>query len=112
MPGRRNRVAAMEMIQAERAKIRRGEVNGYGAEAVEYWLGVAEEALAEAAREIVHYKGMLAARDGREIILTFDRIGTEGVPTHFEDGTRLKCTDSDRQWVLSDGKWEPWTPTA
>lgn len=65
----------------------------------------AELALQEQATIIAHYKGMLAARDGREVILTFDRIGPQGVPTNHEDGTRLKCTDSDREWVLHDGEW-------
>lgn len=120
MPGRRDRVTAMEMIQAERANIRAGKLVGTGPEHLEYWLGVAEEALAEAAREIAGlseqieaaaresaaYKGELAARDGRETILTFDRIGPEGVPTYHPVGTILACTDSDRSWRLSaDREW-------
>jgi hypothetical protein len=99
------RASALERVKAEQRSIRSGFVIGYGSEAVESLLNLVEDALEEAATEIARLKGQLAARDGREIILTFDRIGTEGVPVHFEDGTRLKCTDSDREWVLSDGQW-------
>ena len=66
-----------------------------------------EEALETAQKEIWALRGELAARDGRETILTFDRIGTEGVPVNHPEGTILACTDSDRKWRLTDGKWAP-----
>ena len=95
----------------------------YDSERVDALLEVAEKALDEAGRQIAaagedlrarigqvaHYKGMLAARDGHEVILTFDRIGPDGVPTYFEDGTILACTDSDRRWRLVSHVWVPVT---
>lgn len=72
---------------------------------VAHVLDVVEAALNEMERDLWAYKGLLAASDGRETILTFDRIGTEGVPVNHAEGTILACTDSDHKWVLISGRW-------
>lgn len=95
------RETALARVQDVRARMRQGEVIGGMSELLE----LVEDALTEAAAEIAAYKGELAARDGRETLLTFDRIGPEGVPTNHANGTLLACTDSDREWVLNDGQW-------
>lgn len=85
--------------------IRERKPNLLRPEEVEPTLALVEEALNEAAELMWEARGELAARDGHEIILTFDRIGTEGVPTNHAEGTLLKCTDSERSWRLTGGEW-------
>lgn len=99
----------VQVIKEERQALYRallaGEEVQYTPKAVLDLLVTAEMALTEQAGQISAYKGMIAAMQGKETILTFDRIGTEGVPTNHPDGTILACTDSDRKWVLKGGEW-------